>query len=145
MPTCDNSGSCVTNSVKPYICVGYGFSVSLSDRPAPGAAGPSPFLTFLVTANRRILATARPLPGATGVEPELQSETVTAFYSDPNRSRSKKRYCSDQKDRTISRCRMVAAGLALGLLFRINDPGYRPSRTTTVAEFAEHWKGQVLF
>jgi integrase len=30
------------------------------------------------------------------------------------------------------------------LLFRINDPGYRPSRVATVAEFAERWKGQVL-
>jgi integrase len=30
------------------------------------------------------------------------------------------------------------------LLFRINDPGYRPSRVATVAEFAERWKDQVL-
>jgi integrase len=30
------------------------------------------------------------------------------------------------------------------LLFRINDPGYRPSRVATVAEFAERWKEQVL-
>jgi integrase len=30
------------------------------------------------------------------------------------------------------------------LLFRINDPGYRPSRTATVEEFAESWKEQVL-
>src|SRR5262249_54055859 len=30
------------------------------------------------------------------------------------------------------------------LLFRINDPGYRPSRIATVAEFAETWKQQVL-
>jgi integrase len=31
------------------------------------------------------------------------------------------------------------------LLFRVNDPGYRPSRTATVAEFVERWRGQVLF
>jgi integrase len=30
------------------------------------------------------------------------------------------------------------------LLFRINDPGYRPSRVATVAEFALRWKEQVL-
>jgi len=30
------------------------------------------------------------------------------------------------------------------LLFRINDPGYRPSRVASVAEFAERWKDQVL-
>ena len=30
------------------------------------------------------------------------------------------------------------------LLFRINDPGYRPSRVATVAEFAERWREQVL-
>jgi hypothetical protein len=30
------------------------------------------------------------------------------------------------------------------ILFRISDPGYRPSRTATVAEFAESWKQQVL-
>jgi integrase len=30
------------------------------------------------------------------------------------------------------------------LLFRINDPGYRPSRVATVAEFAQRWKEQVL-
>jgi integrase len=30
------------------------------------------------------------------------------------------------------------------LLFRINDPAYRPSRTATIAEFAERWKEQVL-
>src|SRR5215471_170283 len=30
------------------------------------------------------------------------------------------------------------------LLFRINDPSYRPSRVATVAEFAERWKEQVL-
>ena len=30
------------------------------------------------------------------------------------------------------------------LLFRINDPAYRPSRVATVAEFAERWKDQVL-
>lgn len=30
------------------------------------------------------------------------------------------------------------------LLFRINDPGYRPSRVATVAEFAERWKEQGL-
>ena len=30
------------------------------------------------------------------------------------------------------------------LLFRINDPGYRPSRVATVAEFVERWKAQVL-
>jgi len=30
------------------------------------------------------------------------------------------------------------------LLFRINDPSYRPSRMATVAEFAERWKEQVL-
>jgi integrase len=30
------------------------------------------------------------------------------------------------------------------LLFRINDPSYRPSRVASVAEFAERWKDQVL-
>jgi integrase len=30
------------------------------------------------------------------------------------------------------------------LLFRINDPGYRPSRVATVAEFADRWRAQVL-
>src|SRR5215470_6611786 len=30
------------------------------------------------------------------------------------------------------------------LLFRINDPGYRPSRVASVAEFVERWKAQVL-
>jgi hypothetical protein len=30
------------------------------------------------------------------------------------------------------------------LLLRINDPGYRPSRVATVAEFVERWKKQVL-
>jgi integrase len=30
------------------------------------------------------------------------------------------------------------------LLYRINDPGYRPSRVATVAEFAERWRDQVL-
>jgi integrase len=30
------------------------------------------------------------------------------------------------------------------VLFRINDPSYRPSRTATIAEFAERWKEQVL-
>jgi len=30
------------------------------------------------------------------------------------------------------------------LLFRINDPGYRPSRVATVTEFVERWKAQVL-
>src|SRR5215472_12367293 len=30
------------------------------------------------------------------------------------------------------------------LLSRINDPGYRPSRTAIVAEFAESWKQKVL-
>jgi integrase len=29
-------------------------------------------------------------------------------------------------------------------LLRINDPGYRPCRVATVAEFAERWKEQVL-
>lgn len=49
--------------------------------------------------------------------------------------------------------RLMAAGFAEErlaehaldrLLFRINDPGYRPSRVATVAEFAERWKDQVL-
>lgn len=30
------------------------------------------------------------------------------------------------------------------LLFRINDPGYRPSRVATVEEFAERWKSEIL-
>jgi Phage integrase, N-terminal SAM-like domain len=30
------------------------------------------------------------------------------------------------------------------LLFRINDPSYRPSRAASVEEFAERWKEQVL-
>jgi integrase len=30
------------------------------------------------------------------------------------------------------------------LLFRINDPSYRPSRVATVEEFAERWQEQVL-
>jgi len=30
------------------------------------------------------------------------------------------------------------------LLFRVNDPGYRPGRVATVEEFSERWKGDIL-